>query len=126
MLQLGQAVDTGAHGLEVGQHAAQPTGVDIELADTLGLFLDGILGLLLGADKQDGLAVGGQITDKVVGLFQLLHRLLQVNDIDAVALRVDVRGHFGVPASGLVAEVDASFQQLLHGYDCHCVFSFCF
>ncbi len=26
----------------------------------------------------------------------------------------------------MVAKVDASFEQLLHGYDCHCVFSFLF
>ena len=126
LLELSQTVDTGAHGAEVGQHAAEPAGVDVVLADTLSLFLDGVLCLLLGADEQDGLAVGCQIADKVVGLFELLDRLLQVNDVDAVALRVDIRGHFRVPATGLMTEVDASFEKLLHGYDCHCVFSFCF
>ena len=126
LLQLGQTVDTGAHGAEIRQHAAEPAGVDVVLADTLSLFLDGVLRLLLGADEQDGLAVRCQLTDKVIGLFELLDRLLQVNDVDAVALRVDIRGHFRVPATGLMTEVDASFEKLLHGYDCHCVFSFCF
>ena len=62
------------------------------------------------------------LTDERVSLFELLDGLLQVDDVDAVALRVDVRGHFRVPAAGLVAKVDASFEQLLHGYDCHCLF----
>ena len=127
LAQLSQTVDTGAHGLEVRQHAAEPAGVDIILIDALRLFLDGVLRLLLRADKQDVLAVGGKITDEVVGLFDLLDGLLQIDDIDAVALRVDVRSHLGVPASGLMTKVDACFEQTLHGYDCHfCVSPFCF
>ena len=96
------------------------------MADALSLFLDRVLRLLLGADEKDGLAVGRQLADEVVSLFELLDGLLQVDDVDAVALGVDVGGHFGVPAAGLVAEVDAGFQQLLHRYDCHFLFSFCF
>jgi hypothetical protein len=38
LLQLMQTVHAGAHGLEVGQHAAQPAGVDIVHADAGGLF----------------------------------------------------------------------------------------
>ena len=71
---------------------------------------------LLGADEKDGLAVLGELTDEVIGLFQLLDGLLQVDDVDAVALAVNVLGHLGVPAAGLVTEVDTGFQQLLHGY----------
>ena len=41
-------------------------------------------------------------------------RLLQVDDVDAAALAEDERLHLGVPAPGLVAEVDAGLQQLLH------------
>ena len=42
-------------------------------------------------------------------------RLLQVDDVDAVALAEDVVLHLRVPALGLVPEVDAGFEQLLHG-----------
>ena len=122
-LELVQTVDTGAHGLEVGHHAAQPTGVDVVLTAAGSLVLDGFLSLLLGAHEQQGLAVLRQLTDEVVSLLQLLHGLLQVDDIDAVALRVDIGSHLGVPATGLMTEVDACFQQGLHGYDvCHFVF----
>ena len=85
---------------------------------------DSLLCLLLGADEQQGLAVLRQLTDEVISLFQLADGLLQVNDIDAVALGVDVGSHLGVPAAGLVTEVDARLQQGLHGYDvriCHSV-----
>ena len=125
-LQLVQPVHAGAHGLEVGHHAAQPPGVHIELAAAGGLLADGLLGLLLGAHEQQGLAVLRQGADEVIGLLQLADGLLQVHDIDAVALRVDIGSHLGVPTAGLVTEVDARLQQGLHGYDariCHsCVF----
>ena len=118
-LELVQTVHTAAHGLEVGEHTAQPTGVHIVHANAGSLFLDGLLSLLLGADEEDGLALLAQGTDEVIGLLQLLHGLLQVDDIDPVALGINVGGHLGVPPTGLVAEVHAGLQQLLHRYDCH-------
>ena len=39
--------------------------------------------------------------------------LQQVDDVDPVALAVDVAAHARVPAPGLVAEVEARLQQLL-------------
>ena len=118
-LELVQTVDTGAHGLEVGHHATQPAGVDIVHIAAQGLVLDGLLRLLLGTHEQQGLAVLGQLAHEVIGLLQLLHGLLQVDDIDPVALGINVGGHLGVPPTGLVAEVHAGLQQLLHRYDCH-------
>jgi len=35
--------------------------------------------------------------------------------VDAVALREDEGAHLWIPAPGLVSEVDASLEQLLHG-----------
>ena len=37
-------VHTAAHGLEIGEHTAQPSGVDIEHAAALSLFPDRVLG----------------------------------------------------------------------------------
>ena len=119
LLELVETVHTAAHGLEVGEHAAQPTGVHPVHANAGSFFLDGLLSLLLGADEQQGLALLAQLAHEVVGLLQLLHGLLQVDDIDAVTLGVNVGGHLGVPPTGLVAEVHAGLQQLLHRYDCH-------
>src|SRR6185503_6816573 len=43
-------------------------------------------------------------------------RLLEIDDVDLVAMAVDVRGHLGVPEAGLVSEMDAGFQHFAHGY----------
>ena len=119
LLELVQTVHTGTHGLEVGHHTAQPAGVDIEHTTTGSLFLDGLLSLLFGAHEQQGLAVFGHRADEGISLLQLFHRLLQVDDIDAVTLGVDVSGHLGVPTAGLVAEMYTGLQKLLHRNDCH-------
>ena len=56
--KLVQTVHAGTHGLEVGHHAAQPTSVDIVLTAAGGLFLDGLLSLLLGAQEGSHEALG--------------------------------------------------------------------
>ena len=83
------------------------------------LVTDGLLSLLLGANKQDLAAVSSNIADKVVSLIEFLYGLLQVNDVDAVALGEDVLCHLGVPAAGLMTEMHAGFEKLFHRYDCH-------
>ena len=77
----------------------------------------GLLGLLLGADEQDRAAVGDGLLDELVGAVDVGQRLLQVDDVDAVALGEDEALHLRVPATGLVPEVDAALEQLPHGDD---------
>ena len=96
--------------LEVGEHAAEPTLVDVGHAALLGIGLHGVLSLLLGADEQHGAAVADQVADERVGGLDPGERLLQIDDVDAVALAVDEPLHLRVPAPGLVAEVDAGLQ----------------
>ena len=91
-----------------------------------GFLGNDILRLLLGADKQHLLAALGQIRDKVVRLLDRRDRLLQVEDMDAVALRKDERAHLGVPPAGLVPEVDARLQQLAHRNGALALLSGCF
>ena len=64
-------------------------------------------------------AVGDGLLDELVGLVDVGQRLLQVDDVDAVALGEDEPLHLRVPATGLVPEVDAAVEQLLHGDDSH-------
>jgi hypothetical protein len=54
-----------------------------------------------------------------VGVPELLERLLEVDDVDAITLAEDVLRHLRVPALGLVAEVDPGLEELLHGDLCH-------
>ena len=114
LLQLVQTSDTGTHGGEVGQHAAQPSCVYIEHASALSFLADSVLSLLLGTNEQNGLASSSGITNEEVSLLQLLYGLLQIDNVDTVSLGENVLSHFRVPSSGLMAKVYASFQQLLH------------
>ena len=119
VLELLEALQPLVHGLEVGEHAAQPALVDVGHADARGLLGDDFLRLTLGADEQDRAAVGDRLLDELVGVVDVPERLLQVDDVDAVALGEDEALHLRVPATGLVPEVDAAVEQLLHADDCH-------
>jgi hypothetical protein len=47
---------------------------------------------------------------------------VEVNDVDALRLREDVRSHMRVPLALEVTEVDTCFQQLLEIRSCHVYF----
>ena len=110
LLELLHAVQAGAHGGEVSEHAAQPALVDVGHADALGLLGHGGLGLLLGSDEQDVAAASDDLLDEVVGGVDALNGLLEVDDVDAVALGED---------EALVPEVDTAVKELAHGNDGH-------
>ena len=57
------------------------------------------------------LALRGEVLDELQRILEQVRRLLQVEDVDAVALAEDELLHLRVPAAGLVAEMDAG----LHG-----------
>ena len=118
-LQFLHAVQTLGDGLEVGEHAAQPTVVDEGHADALGLGGHSFLGLLLRADEEDGAAVGDGLLDELVGLIDVGQRLLQIDDVDAVTVGENEALHFRVPTAGLVSEVDTGVEKLAHGHNCH-------
>ncbi|GIX45275.1 MAG: hypothetical protein KatS3mg130_1683 [Candidatus Sumerlaea sp.] len=71
------------------------------------------------ADKKDGLAVCDGVAHEPAGIAQHFEGFLQVNNVDAVALGVNVGLHLRVPAATLVSEVHPSFQKLFHGYINH-------
>jgi len=114
-LQLLQPVQALAHGHEVGEQSAQPPLVDVGHAAALGLFRHRLLRLPLGADEEDRPALGRQLLDVLEGLLEQAIGLLEVDDVDPVALTEDVFLHLRVPTLGLVPEVDPRLEQLLHG-----------
>jgi hypothetical protein len=71
--------------------------------------------LALGADHQDRAAAGRQLAHELHRVVEERLRLLEVDDVDLVAMAVDVRGHLGVPEARLVAEMDTRFQHFTHG-----------
>ena len=77
--------------------------------------LDDLLRLALGADEEDVAAAADGLDDEVVRALEEARRLVEVDDVDAVARAVDERAHLRVPALGLVAEVDARVEQRAEG-----------
>jgi hypothetical protein len=117
-LQVVQALDAQADGLEVRQQAAEPAVVDVRHARGLGGVLHRVAGLLLRAHEEHGAAAMGQRRRELLRLLDEGLRAQQVDDVDAPALAVDETAHLGVPAAGLVAEVDPGLQELPE-VDCH-------
>ena len=115
IVQIGDPVLNGA---PVREQAAEPAIGDERHPDARRLGANGVLGLLLGTDEQDRAATLRDVSREVVCLFDELLRLLQVDDVDTAALREDESLHLRVPATCLMAEVNSSLQQLLHGDDC--------
>src|SRR6202021_1421032 len=85
---------------EVGEHPAHPAMGDVGLAGVPADLLDDVLGLLLGADEEDLLAPSDELPEFLAGDVELLLGLLEVDDVDAVARREDVRAHPGIPPAG--------------------------
>src|SRR6185503_17848416 len=83
----------------------------------LRLFTNRVLCLSFSAYKKNCLAFvfSDQIGDKRDRLAKHSLSLLQVDDVNAIALAKDVFLHLWVPAPYLVAEVNAGLQQLFHG-----------
>ncbi|MBV6416709.1 MAG: hypothetical protein CMLOHMNK_01324 [Steroidobacteraceae bacterium] len=118
-VEIGEPLDGLADRLEVGQHAAEPALVDERHRAAQGFRLHGIARGALGADEQHGAAVGDHALHEVRRLLVEGLRLLEVDDVDAIALTEDERGHLRVPEAGLVSEMDARFQHLSHGHAGH-------
>ena len=110
-----QALDGALDRLEVGEHAAQPTLVDVGHAGACSFFGDDLARLALGAHEQDGAAIGCQLTQVAGGFLVFDQGLFQVDDVNLVAMAEDVGGHARVPEPGLVSEVDTGFEHLADG-----------
>ncbi len=85
--------------------------VHVELAAGLGGLLHGLLGLALAADEKDALLLCGEIAEEIGRHFDLAERFLEVDDVDAVPFFEDEPLHSGMPAAGLVSEMDSGFDE---------------
>src|SRR5690606_3818675 len=65
------------------------------------------------------LAAGGEPAGGVGGLVEELLGLLEVDDVDAVALHEDVRGHLRIPSAREVPEVGAGTEEVFDLYAGH-------
>ena len=88
--------------------------VHVILCAFFGRFGHGILRLTLGAHEQNAPALGDRVAHGFQRCVQHGHSLGQVKNVNAIAVAVNELAHTGVPTGGLVAVVNASFQQLTH------------
>ena len=88
--------------------------VDVVLSAALGRVGNPLAGLAFGADEKHPAAAGDDLAHEAERLVQQRHRLLEVDDMDAIALPEEIGGHARVPASRGVSEVNASLKQLAH------------
>src|SRR5699024_6576046 len=49
------------------------------------------------------------------GILEQRKRILEVHNMDRVAVPVDIGGHSGIPVAGSVPEMHASLEKLAHG-----------
>ena len=85
--------------------------IDIKLPASQSRFLDRFLRLLLAADEQNLSAATGHFLKEIGRPMQLLHRLIEVDDVDRVALLENEGLHFRVPTLGLMTKVDTGFEE---------------
>ena len=112
--QLFQPLDGFLNRQHVGEQTAQPALVHVIHLAARGFFGHRFLRLALGADEQHVLALGRHFADEAGGVLEHFQRLLQIDDVNAVAFSENVFFHFRIPALGLVPEVNASFEQFFH------------
>src|ERR687893_1938696 len=114
--QILEVLDARQDRLEVGQDTAYVTLGDVRLATSEGLLCDRDLGLFLGAYEEDLAFRLGDPAHEVQCVVEERERLVQVYDVHTRALGEDVALHLGVPALGLVPEVDPGFEKLPYSY----------
>ena len=81
-----------------------------QLVKELRFFFKDVCGLPLGADKEDRFARSHGIPDEGIGLLHPREGLLQIDDVDTIALAEEKFLHLRIPAVGLVSEVHSGFQ----------------
>ena len=90
---------------------------DIEGAGTDSLFLDGLLGIALRADKEDLASLGNDVLESLVGLLHAFGGLVQIDDIKIVSTIVDVLPHLRIPLGNAMAEMASGIQEGLGADD---------
>src|SRR5215213_3138395 len=111
-----EVLDARQNGLEVSKHTADVALRHERLPAPQGLFCQRNLGLLLGPDEEDLAVRLGDAAHEVQRPPQKGQRLVQIDDVNPGPLGEDVALHLGVPALGLMPEVDAGLQQLPNSY----------
>ena len=113
-LELSKSLDSLLNRVEVCEHTAEPTCVNIRHTAADCFFTNGIHSLLLCAYEEDFAAVFGNLTNERIRFFELSDCLLKIDDINTVSFGKNILAHLRVPSSCLMAEVNTGFKKLFH------------
>ena len=115
-----QPLEAVADGAVVGERAAQPALADVGHAAAGGLASRWLPWPAAWCRRTaTRLPLAGDLGEVAVRPQQAADGLAQVDDVDQVALAVDVRPHLRVPAAGAMPEVDAGLDKVLDLDDRH-------
>src|ERR1041385_8462315 len=109
-----QALEAALDRPEIRQRPTEPAIDDEVHRRALSLFAHDVLCLPLRADEENVTAATDGVRDVVERALQKVRGLVQVDDVNAVASAVDVRPHLRIPSLRLMAEVNASVEQIAH------------
>jgi hypothetical protein len=69
----------------------------------------------LGADEEHAVAAEDDVAHELLRDLELPQGLLEIDDVDPVALREDEAAHLGIPTARLVSEMDTSGEKSFEG-----------
>src|SRR5205823_73380 len=99
---------------EIREQSTQPPLVHEKHVAAHSLFGDRILRLTFRSDEKNCFSLGCQFCHELCCFFEQAECLLEIDDVDAVALAENVLFHFRIPTLGLMSKVDTSLQKFLH------------
>src|SRR5215472_4507474 len=114
LLDVFQSADAFTNGGKVGECAAEPTLVHIELPARQGSLFYGFLCLFLATDEQNPAAASRDILKKRRCTLELPHRFIEVDDVNLIALFENEWLHLWIPTLRLVSKMNTSFQKFGH------------
>lgn len=100
-----EAFDALADGAHVGEHAAEPTVVDIELSCSFSSFFDRFLCLAFAANEEDFLVALGEVCEECASLIEAAFCFFEIDDMNAVLVLQQVLFHIRMPFARLVSKM---------------------
>ena len=111
-LEILELADLLVDGFDVSKHTTNPTNGHIRHLNRLGGLFDDVFHLLFGTDEEDLFALSDDTSDLWEILVESLNGLLEVDNMGAFALTVDIWSHLWVPTAGLVTKMCTSSKKL--------------
>ena len=96
--------------LEVCEHTAEPSVVDIRHTATFRILFDCVGRLFFRTYEKNRFPFRCRISDDIVCISEISKCFLQIDDVDIFSLTENVRFHLRIPSSCLVSEVYTALE----------------